>query len=187
MWKSVKVLGIYICSFIFTRNDRSFRQKFSKGQIEQINWHPVFIANKLDMPELIEKRKLKHAAVYTVKDSPKIAIVEALSTYIPIDQFKETFHFIGELVAKEKITKLIFDKRKLSVFHQPSMEWYFVEWKEKMFELGLKTHRKILPKDEVFRQSVKIGREKINTNFPNGKFKLMDIAYSESLEQAIAE
>jgi hypothetical protein len=104
-----------------------------------------------------------------------------------MDQFKETFNFIGELVKKEKITKLVFDKRKLSVFHQPSMEWYFVEWKEKMFDLGLKTHRKILPNDEVFRQSVKIGREKINIAHPNGKFKLMDIAYSESLEQALAE
>lgn len=139
------------------------------------------------MAELIEKKKLKHAAVYTVKDSPKTAIVEALSTYIPMDQFKETFNFIGELVAKEKINKLIFDKRKLSVFHQPSMEWYFVEWKEKMFDLGLKTHRKILPNDEVFKQSVKIGRDKINKTHPNGKFNLMDIAYSESIEQAIAE
>ncbi len=139
------------------------------------------------MPELIEKKKLKHAVISTVKDSPKTAVVEALSTYIPMDQFKEIFNFIGELVKKEKITKLIFDKRKLSVFHQPSMEWYFVEWKEKMFDLGLKTHRKILPNDEVFKQSVKIGREKINKTYPNGKFNQMDIVYSESIEQAIAE
>lgn len=137
--------------------------------------------------QLVEKKRLKHAAVYIVQNSPQIAVVEALSTYIPIDQFKEIFNFIGELVAKEKITKLIFDKRNLTVFHQPSMEWYFVEWKEKMFDKGLKTHRKILPKDEVFRQSVKIGREKINIIHPNGKFKLMDIGYSESIDQAIAQ
>ncbi len=137
--------------------------------------------------QLIEKKRLKHAAVYVVADSPQVAVVEALSTYIPIDQFKEVFNFIAELVAKEKITKLVFDKRNLTVFHQPSMEWYFVEWKEKMFNLGLKTHRKILPKDEVFRQSVKIGREKINSTHPNGKYKLMDISYSESIDQAIAQ
>jgi len=137
--------------------------------------------------QLIEKKRLVHTVVSVVKDSPHIAVVEALTTYIPIDQFKEIFNFIGELTAKEKITKLIFDKRKLSVFHQPSMEWYFVEWKEKMFDLGLNTHRKILPADNVFRQSVKIGREKINTIHPNGKFKLMDIAYADSLEQAISE
>lgn len=139
----------------------------------------------IEKHELIEKRKLKHAAVYTVKGKPGVAIVEAISTYIPIEQFKETFNFIGELVDSEKINKLIFDKRKLSVFHQPSMEWYFVEWKEKMFNKGLKTHRKILPKDEVFRQSVKIGRQKIDNSYPNGKFKLMDIGYAETLEEAI--
>lgn len=114
-----------------------------------------------------------------------MAVVEALATYIPIEQFKEIFMAIGDLVKKEKITKLVFDKRKLTVFHQPSMEWYFVEWKEKMYDLGLKVHRKILPKDDVFRQSVKIGREKINSLYPNGKFKLMDIGYAETLEDAI--
>ena len=72
------------------------------------------------------------------------------------------------------------------VFHQPSMEWYFVEWKEKMYNHGLKTHRKILPKDAVFRQSVKIGRDKINREYPQGKFHKMDIQYFETLDEAIA-
>jgi hypothetical protein len=137
--------------------------------------------------ELIEKKKLKHVTVYTVQNSPKVAIVEATASYIPIEQFKEAFNYLGDLVKKEKITRLIFDKRKLSVFHQPSMEWYFVEWKEKMFNDGLTTHRKILPADEVFRQSVKIGRDKINKAFPNGKFHQMDIGYSETLEDAITK
>lgn len=135
--------------------------------------------------ELIEKKKFKHAIVHLVKDNSQIAIVKATATYIPFDQFKEVFEYIGQLTAAEKITKLVFDKTALSVFHQQSMEWYFVEWKEKMYALGLKIHRKILPADEVFRQSVKIGREKINKNHPNGKYKLMDIKYAESLEDAI--
>jgi hypothetical protein len=54
-----------------------------------------------------------------------------------------------------------------------------------MFALGLKQHRKILPNDEVFKQSVKIGRDKINKLYPNGKFHEMDIQYSSSLEDAI--
>jgi hypothetical protein len=135
---------------------------------------------------LIEKKKFKNAIVSVVKENPRVAVVEATSSYIPIEQFKEVFNFIGDLVTREKITKLIFDKTKLSVFHQPSMEWYFVEWKEQMFYQGLSIHRKILPKDEVFRQSVKIGREKINKMFPQGKFHQMDIGYSETLEGAIA-
>ena len=135
---------------------------------------------------LIERKKFKSAIVSTVQDRPTVAVVEATSNYIPIEQFKEIFNFIGELTKKEKLNKLVFDKRKLSVFHQPSMEWYFTEWKENMFHEGLKIHRKILPKDEVFRQSVKIGREKINKAFPNGKFHQMDISYFETVEEAIA-
>lgn len=127
----------------------------------------------------------KHAEISIVENQPNIAIVEALSTYIPIDQFKEVFEIVGKLVKERKITKLIFDKRKLTVFHQPSMEWYFVEWKDQMFDLGLKTHRKILPENDVFKQSVKIGREKIKNIHPNGKYNLMDIQYSNSLEEAI--
>ena len=128
----------------------------------------------------------KHAVIKIVDDKPEVAIVEAITTYIPIEQFKEIFNAIGKLTQERKITKLIFDKRKLSVFHQPSMEWYFVEWKDKMFNLGLKTHRKILPQDQIFQQSVKIGREKIRQMHPNGKFLQMDIQYSENLEDAIS-
>ena len=135
--------------------------------------------------QLIEKKRLRHAVVSIVEDSPETAVVQATSNYIPIEQFKEIFNFIGKLVAQEGIKKLVFDKRELTVFHQPSMEWYFVEWKEQMFHQGLTVHRKILPNDEVFRQSVKIGRDKINKMFPDGKFHKMDIGYAESLEDAI--
>lgn len=141
----------------------------------------------LVVESMVLERTFKHAVIKTLESNPEIAIVEATSTYIPIEHFKEIFLSISELVRERKITKLIFDKRKLTVFHQPSMEWYFVEWKEKMFELGLKTHRKILPQDEVFRQSVKIGREKIKNMHPNGKYTLMDIQYAETLEEAIAK
>jgi hypothetical protein len=132
------------------------------------------------------EKEFKHALVYTVASHPGVAVVEATSTYIPLEQFKEVFLHIGKLVETHNITKLVFDKRKLTVFHQPSMEWYFVEWKEKMFGLGLKVHRKILPQDKIFRESVKIGREKINKSFPNGKFNEMDICYAESIEEALS-
>lgn len=127
----------------------------------------------------------KHAQVKTIDNHLDTAVVEATSNYIPIGEFKEIFNAIETLVRGKNISKLIFDKRKLTVFHQPSMEWYFVEWKEKMFDLGLKTHRKILPNDDIFKQSVKIGREKIKAMHPNGKFTLMDIQYADSIEDAV--
>lgn len=134
---------------------------------------------------LIEKKRFKHATVAVVQNFPHIAVVTATSGYIPIDQFKDIFNSVGELVKNEKITKLVFDKTTLTVFHQPSMEWYFVQWKEEMLGYGLKSHRKILPTDEIFRQSVRIGREKINKQFPDGKFHHMDIQYAETLDEAI--
>jgi len=134
---------------------------------------------------LTVEKTFKHASVHRVSDRPEIMVVEATSTYIPIEDFKAIFNYIGESAQKQNVTKLIFDKRQLIVFHQPSMEWYFVDWKEQMYDLGLRTHRKILPNNEIFKYSVKIGREKIAASFPNGKFHLMDIQYADSVDQAI--
>jgi len=141
--------------------------------------------NKIGMDKMTKEKEFKHASIFLLPQQPDVVVVEATANYIPLDQFKEIFHFIGDLTSRKKITKLIFDKRKLSVFHQPSMEWYFVEWKEKMYDAGLKTHRKILPQDDVFRQSVRIGRDKINKAYPNKKFHQMDIQYAETVEEAL--
>jgi hypothetical protein len=130
-------------------------------------------------------KDFKHASISIAEGPTVVAIVEAKTEYIPIGDFKKIFEAIGEVVKERGVKKLVFDKRNLTVFHQPSMEWYFTEWKEQMFALGLKTHRKILPANDVFRQSVKIGRDKINKAFPAGKFHQMDIGYAETLEDAI--
>jgi hypothetical protein len=137
------------------------------------------------MMQLTLNKAFKHANVSTVHDQPNVVVVEATASYIPLERFMEIFNFISELKPVGGISKLIFDKRKLSVFHQPSMEWYFVDWKEKMYDQGLRIHRKILPRDDVFRQSVRIGRDKIAKAHPTRKFNLMDIQYCESLEEAL--
>ncbi|GAB4119390.1 MAG: hypothetical protein OHK0057_09970 [Thermoflexibacter sp.] len=133
--------------------------------------------------QLIER--FSHAEVYVWQEKEVLLIV-ATANYIPIEEFKELFTQTGEIIKKYHITKVIFDKRKLTVFHQPSMEWYFVHWKEEMFlKYGVKTHRKILPNDHVFVQSVKLGRMKIERDYPEGKYKELDIQYADSVEQAI--
>lgn len=138
-----------------------------------------------DTPTLETIKELKHASISLIKGEKSIFLVTAETRYIPINHFKNVFNEIGQLVEKYSVKKLIFDKRKLNVFHQPSMEWYFVEWKSQMLDLGLTRHVKILPIDEVFRQSVKIGRRKIDESFPNGRFHQLEILYAESLEEAI--
>ncbi|OJJ20368.1 hypothetical protein BKI52_18065 [marine bacterium AO1-C] len=132
------------------------------------------------------KATFKTAKIY-LNETSNVLIVESLRSYILIEEFKEIFDKVNELIAEYKVTKFIFDKRKLKVFHQPSMEWYFVEWKESAYDLGLKTIRKILPEDGVFRQSVKIGITKIKNEYPEAKFHLMDIQYSNTLEDALKE
>lgn len=131
-------------------------------------------------------KTFKHAKFYRVEQDPSVMVVEAISSYIPMEEFKLVFNAITEETIRLQVKKLIFDKRKLTVFHQPSMEWYFVEWKEMMYDLGLRVHRKILPDNPIFKHSVKIGREKISVDHPNGKFKLMDIQYATTIEEAIA-
>ena len=127
-----------------------------------------------------------YADIYVVEDQP-ILIIEATDVYIPTEEFKKIFAKAEEVVREASITKVIFDKRTLEVFHQPSMEWYFTSWKETLLQLGVKTHRKLLPDDPTFRKSVEIGRMKIREKYPTLHTDQMDIQYAESLEEAINE
>ena len=127
----------------------------------------------------------EHADVYILEQP--ILVIEASSTYIPIGEFKEIFAKAEEVARQQPIQKVIFDKRKLEVFHQPSMEWYFSNWKETLLDMGMKTHRKLLPDDFTFRQSVKIGRMKIHEKYPDLRTDQMDIQYAESIEEAIKQ
>ena len=127
---------------------------------------------------------LKHATISFIP-SKKIAICTVKSSYIPIADFKSLFSIISTLVKQEKITKFIFDKRLMTTFHQPSMEWYHLNWKEDMYKTGLKSHRKLLPTDKLFEQSVITGRKKIARENPDFNFSKYDIVYCNSMEEAI--
>jgi len=116
----------------------------------------------------------------------KIAICETRKDYIPIEDFKELFQSMTSSLIDHKIEKFIFDKRELRAFHQPSMEWYFIHWKQELFQHGLKTHRKILPKEIWFRKCVEAGRDEILKNQKNTVLDKLDIKYAESVKEAIA-
>lgn len=115
----------------------------------------------------------------------KTIVCELKSEYVPIEHFKDTFYKISELVDNGINYKFIFDKRSLRAFHQPSMEWYFVVWKQDMYEKGLKIHRKILPPEPWFRKSVAIAREQINREHHDLIINKLDIQYCETIEEAI--
>lgn len=114
-------------------------------------------------------------------------VATAKKPFIPEREFKSLFMSIAEFLKEHQAKKLIFDKRNLRTFHQPSMEWYHVHWKPLVAALGLTKHRKILPEDKLFRKSVEIGREKIKKDHPNFDFDALDIVYVESVEEGFAK
>ncbi|MFD2201571.1 hypothetical protein [Shivajiella indica] len=128
--------------------------------------------------------EIRYAKVYANSDKG-ILICELLTDYIPIDDFISTFNQISEIVEAGKFEKFIFDKRSLRAFHQPSMEWYFLNWKNKMLDLGLRKHRKILPEEKWFEKMVMIAKEQIVKNNPDNIIHLLDIKYCDSIEEAI--
>lgn len=130
------------------------------------------------------QQEFKHCDLYLVENKP-VLIIKATDTYIPIEEFKQVFAKASALVKEHKVKKVIFDKRRMRVFHQPSMEWYYKDWKEGLLAEGMKTHRKLLPDDEVFKKSVELGKAKINEKYPELRLDEMDIRYFDDLQKAI--
>lgn len=140
------------------------------------------------MTETVQLKKVvsqKYADILRVPGEP-ILIIQSTSTSMPLANFKNIFTEAGTIIEQEGITKLVFDKRSFKVFDPEAMEWYFTEWKEKMFAHGLRIHRKIMPESLPFKYSVDSSRKSIYERFPKGKFRQMDIQYVDSIEEAIA-
>lgn len=127
----------------------------------------------------------RFARVYRLAEE-KTIICELKSEYVPMAHFKDTFYQISDLVKSGLNRKFIFDKRSLRAFHQPSMEWYYIEWKRAMLDYGLKQHRKILPSEPWFRKSVEIAKDQIHQRYPDNVIDQLDIKYCDSVEEAIA-
>lgn len=115
----------------------------------------------------------------------EMALCVAEAEYIPIDNFKTTFLSISELIERYPIKHLLFDKRKLRTFHQPSMEWYFAIWKPEIKKKGLVNHYKILPKLEWFVQAVDAGKFEIYNKYHKDILSGITITYVDTIENAI--
>ncbi len=141
-------------------------------------------ANAIEINNFELLFEVRDARVYANHKKGMI-ICELMTDYIPIEDFKEVFNEISRIVENGKFEKFIFDKRSLRAFHQPTMEWYFLNWKNKMLEFGLSKHRKILPEEKWFEKMVMIAKEQIIKNNPDNIIHLLDIKYCESIEEAI--
>ncbi len=125
----------------------------------------------------------KYMEVFTNQSSETIGCV-ILVDYVPIRNFIDTLNQISELVRKGDFKRFVFDKRALRTFHQPSMEWYFVEWKTEMLRHGLVYHRKILPDLAWFMKAVEIAREPLFQKMDPTAVQQLDIKYCADLEEA---
>lgn len=115
-----------------------------------------------------------------------VMICELTNSYTPIEEFREIFTETLALIDKHKIKKFIFDKQSMGVFHQPSMEWYFVHWKKEILAKGLASHRKILPQNNMaFNMAVEAGRDKIMNEYTDTVISQLDIQYKATIKEAI--
>jgi len=115
----------------------------------------------------------------------KAVVCASKSSFIPEQEFKQSFELMGEFIKINLVDIFVFDKESLKTFHQASMVWYHVNWKPRMFDFGLRSHRKILPQDSFFKKSVEIGRQKIKREHPGFDFERYDIRYFDSLAEAL--
>lgn len=116
----------------------------------------------------------------------QLIICSATAEYIPIEEFKVLFNNMLQHIKEHPAKHLIFDKRALRTFHQPSMEWYFAEWKPLARETGLTHHYKILPAEDWFVKSVEAGKALIYEKYGRDFLHGIDITYVDDVESVVA-
>lgn len=118
-------------------------------------------------------------------DNSNAGFAKAKQSYIPIESFKTAFGKAYGYSKERNWKKFIFDKSNLNVFHQPSMEWYYTNWKKDLVDIGLTKHYKILPNEDWFKSSVKAGIAEIKLKYPEFDFNQFTVDYINKIEEAI--
>ncbi|NJO02305.1 MAG: hypothetical protein HC880_12000 [Bacteroidia bacterium] len=115
-----------------------------------------------------------------------VFICEIVKEYIPIERFKNLLMVKAQMLKQHPCKKFIFDNREIRSFHQPSMEWYYIVWKPKMYEkFGLSVYRKLFTTELWFRKCIEVGLIKIKQSHPDNISHQLDIQVKESIREAI--
>jgi hypothetical protein len=123
--------------------------------------------------------------IYTCNDS-NIIICELLLPYTPMDKFMALLQRKALIIQAYGCEKFIFDKRAIRGFHQPTMEWYYLEWKVEMYhKFGLAVHRKLFCQEEWFLKCIEAGRAEIKRKDPGSIVHTLDIKVSRDLQEAV--
>jgi len=128
----------------------------------------------------------KYATVSFMPAS-ETAVVRIHGAFIPLTDYQDTLEKLGELVEQEKVHKMIVDAQQLVAYHQPSVEWSFLNWKQEMQSHGLKSYRYVLSDSGEYRKMLENGLSKIRREHPETQLDRMDVAYCRSMEEAVEE
>ncbi len=142
-----------------------------------------------DKKVLEERFTLRHedsvSRIYTSNEANTI-ICEVLESYTEIEDFKAMLKKKAELIEEYGCDRFVFDKRAIRGFHQPTMEWYYLEWKPEMHRrFGLRVHRKLFTDEVWFLKCLQAGRAEIKRRDPGSIVHTMDIKVVQSIEESI--
>jgi hypothetical protein len=128
----------------------------------------------------------KYATV-TFLPANETAIFRIHGAFIPMTDYQAALDKLSELVQQDKVQKLVVDAPKLVAYHQPSVEWSFVNWKKRMEPHGLRQYRYVLPDSGEYRRSLQDGLRKIGREHPDTGIDRLDLAYCRTLDEAVED
>lgn len=120
-----------------------------------------------------------------INKKEKTIACEITADYVPISRFKQVFEMLADEIREGGYERFVFDKSHLRTFHQPSMKWYFTEWKTEVLDFGVNKHFKVLPKLDYFRKSVEAARKPLLAKYPKEVLDKIRIEYFETVEEAV--
>ncbi|HAS45859.1 MAG TPA: hypothetical protein DCS93_35585 [Microscillaceae bacterium] len=96
----------------------------------------------------------------------KQALVCQINADINLKKFKEALLQLIPIVQKFRIRQLIVDRRNMFTIHFPSLEWFYSIWLPQMIKSGVRKFHIVLPENDLFKFSLRIGKQKIMKENP---------------------
>ncbi len=109
---------------------------------------------------------LKSQQVNVLYIGSKHTLICQINADIHLTKFKETLLHLIPSFQKLKACQLVVDRRHMFTIHFPALEWFYLIWLPQMMKSGLRKFHIILPENELFQFSLRIGKEKILNAHP---------------------
>lgn len=115
----------------------------------------------------------------------KYTLICQITADINLLKFKEELLHLLQIVQKLKVRQLVIDRRNMFTLHFPSLEWFYSVWLPHMIKLGVRTLHIILPENELFRFSLKLGKDKILKKNPELSHQSFSPHFHKTLQEAL--